>query len=622
MPDWLRDFLSLPVLEDKDQQNKTFLLNTTLLVILFLIVTVTPLLAVIRGPMPALGAGVVLTGVVVITRWLLRRGQLRAASWLISLSLLLGAGFVLYRSGGLRGIGALSLTTILIFGGLLLRDRSAIAVLTVVAIFVGAALFLGEMYGFLAYRPQPLLLRNLLLFVTFLATFGLMLAFTMSTLEMTMNRARRSEQAAKEATEHLEAMNVALEARVASRTRALQLSAEVSRRLSTILNQDELVEAVVDQLQQTFNYYHVHIYLLDEQHKRLRMVGGTGEAGRIMLERGHAIELGRGLVGRAAVTNLPVLVPDVAADPEWLPNPLLPETRAEIAVPISRAEEVMGVLDVQHNITDGLTGEDLELIQTITNQISVAIQNARLYEASRAINTSRSYEEILVTLRNFTVLGHADHLSLNYFDRPWTDGEQPELIYVLARKTRLPLTELDSEYAFVAFPGSRQLDSDDPVLIEDVANSPAIDGPLRRLLQKMEAASTIFIPLVAGGQRLGFVHAVYRRPRTFPQSEMQRLSTLARQAAVAIQGFHLLEEAQRRARRERILNQVGASVRSVTDVELILKTAARQLGQALGREAFVYLGDGDPESEAQTGNRSTNGSSPEQAVHPSAQGDS
>ena len=186
-------------------------------------------------------------------------------------------------------------------------------------------------------------------------------------------------QAFNTMTSRLQELVGSLEERVAERTRALEASTEVSRRLSTILNQQQLVISVVEEIQNVFNYYHVHIYLFDSANENLVMAGGTGEAGQILLASGHKIARGRGLVGRAADTNQPVLVSNTTEAPDWLPNPLLPDTRSEVAVPIAVGERVLGVLDVQQNIIGGLGEQDITLLQSIASQVAIAVQNAQLY---------------------------------------------------------------------------------------------------------------------------------------------------------------------------------------------------------------------------------------------------
>ncbi len=184
-----------------------------------------------------------------------------------------------------------------------------------------------------------------------------------------------------------------LEERVADRTKALATSTEVSRRLSTIIDQKQLVIEVVEQVKNAFNYYHVQIYLIDEISKELIMSSGTEDVRKTMRMQHQKGSKNKGLAARAAETNTSFLISDTSKDPNWLPNPLLPETKSEIAIPISLGDQVLGVLDVQHNITDGLKQEDADLLLSIANQVASALRNARSY----AIAQQRAEREALIT---------------------------------------------------------------------------------------------------------------------------------------------------------------------------------------------------------------------------------
>ena len=208
------------------------------------------------------------------------------------------------------------------------------------------------------------------------------------------------------------------------RTRALETSTRVSQRLSTILDRGQLVAEVVKQVQDAFDYYHVHIYLIDEATQDLVMAGGTGTAGQMLLASGHKIPSGRGLTGRAAATNSPVLVPDVSQEEGWLPNPLLPETKSEVAVPIAMGERALGVLDVQHNVVGGLGEADVDLLQSIAGQVAIALQNIRLFaEAQQRAERQTRVNLITQRIQSTTTVEDALQVTVRELGRAVEAGE-------------------------------------------------------------------------------------------------------------------------------------------------------------------------------------------------------
>lgn len=183
----------------------------------------------------------------------------------------------------------------------------------------------------------------------------------------------------------------------------LELIVHIMRRVSAILDREELVTSVVEFIGNTLDYYHVHVYLFDEKRENLVVHAGSGEAGKQMVNAGHHLPLGKGLVGRAAESNLAVVVPDVSKDSTWASNPLLPETRAEVAVPIYRGDRVLGVLDVQDDEVGALSQDDAEVLQTIADQIAVALENSELYEqVQRRVEREQRLNEITQKIQNTT----------------------------------------------------------------------------------------------------------------------------------------------------------------------------------------------------------------------------
>ncbi|MBK8617517.1 MAG: GAF domain-containing protein [Anaerolineales bacterium] len=223
------------------------------------------------------------------------------------------------------------------------------------------------------------------------------------------------------------------------RARELETVAVVSTTASTVLDPDELLQSVVDLTKERFGLYHAHIYLADESWNTLLLASGAGEVGRHMVMAGHAIQMDKekSLVARASRERIALIVNDVRQEPDFLPNPFLPDTRSEMAVPMISGDKVIGVFDVQSSSTSHFSQEDANIYTTLALQVAVALQNARLYvEQSATVAQLRELDRLKSSfLANMShelrtplnsILGFAD-VMLEGLDGPLTDYMQNDL---------------------------------------------------------------------------------------------------------------------------------------------------------------------------------------------------
>jgi PAS domain S-box-containing protein len=158
----------------------------------------------------------------------------------------------------------------------------------------------------------------------------------------------------------------------------VQVSTQIAQEIAMAPDLRTLFQSVVTLVKERFDYYHVQLLRYEPALNAVILVAGYGDVGQSMLQAGHQLPLGTGLIGTAAALGETQLRPSVAADPDWRSNPLLPDTKGEIAVPIKLRDQVLGVLDVQSD-REGVLGEDDRLLlEGLCGQIAVAIESTRL----------------------------------------------------------------------------------------------------------------------------------------------------------------------------------------------------------------------------------------------------
>ncbi len=184
--------------------------------------------------------------------------------------------------------------------------------------------------------------------------------------------------------EQLQGLFSSLEEQAKDRTQSLETSAEISRQLAAITDLDELLQYAVNRIRDGFGLYYTHIYLTEGETGDLVMMAGSGEVGKLLKAKGHRLKSGEGIVGAVASLDEYFMSNNVHKAINWVPNVLLPDTNSELAVPLRKGDQVLGVLDLQSNKLNHFSAEDVITLQSLANQIAAAVDNARLLAETQA----------------------------------------------------------------------------------------------------------------------------------------------------------------------------------------------------------------------------------------------
>lgn len=351
-----------------------------------------------------------------------------------------------------------------------------------------------------------------------------------------------------------------LEQRVATRTQRLEIIAALSERLTGILDFDALLQELVKQVKDNFNYYHAHVYIVDDKGQNLIMIAGVGEAGEKMKAQSHQIALDAptSLVARAARSGEIVSVDNVREVEDWLPNPLLPDTYSEMAVPIVVEDQIVGVLDVQEDKIAGLDEGDANVLRSLANQVAVAIRNARLFD------------EVKIAL------AEAHAAQERYLVRAWKQAK---------------VTSQGLEQLYTASDGPPL---DESSMVAAKKQALAKDKPAVISLDNHQSKSVV-APVIVGQQKIGALqlHRLTSEAQvdTWDEEDLALIQTVLDQVAQTAENLRLFEEIRQQASFEQLVNNIQQKLRQSPTLDDLIKTAAEELGNVLGAShGLITLG--------------------------------
>jgi GAF domain-containing protein len=320
------------------------------------------------------------------------------------------------------------------------------------------------------------------------------------------------------------------------RSRYLEASTNVAQAAASILDTDQLIRDVVDLILDRFQLYYVGLFLVDALGEWAVLRAGTGDAGLAMMARGHRIKVGEGMIGWSVANAQPRVALHAEEDAVRQVTPELPDTRSEAAIPLRSRERVLGALTVQHTIPDAFGPAALASLQTMADQVAVAIDNARLLAASQAALEAerRAYGE--ASRGAWQQLTHERQTQGYYYS-------QSGLVPILSSTG--PLAEQRA-------PQSSEL--------------PALALPIK-VRENVVGAINAHKPSEAG---------------EWTAEEIALLEMITGQLSQAMESAQLHQDTQERAAREQLVGQVSSKMRESLDIDTVLQTAVREMRQALG----------------------------------------
>jgi GAF domain-containing protein/HAMP domain-containing protein len=325
------------------------------------------------------------------------------------------------------------------------------------------------------------------------------------------------------------------------RARELQTIAEIARYISAEKDLEHLLPLITRIVSEQFGFYHVGIFLLNENKKFAILRAANSPGGQVMLKRQHKLEVGQiGIVGNVTSTGFARIALDTGADAVYFNNPDLPETHSEMALPLTIRGEVIGALDVQSTESNAFTTSDISILSLLADQIAIAIDNVRLLEDSK-----RALAESQSVFREYVAEAWQSKSSSNImgYYQTVTGGR------VITRK------------------GAEEIDN---------------------LLS--EEKDTLAVPIQLRGQAIGTLNIrLNNNEEQLTAEQVNIIQSVTERLGLALENARLFEETSTRASRERLVTEITTKIRETNDPQEMIKTAMAELKQALGASRIEVI---------------------------------
>lgn len=375
--------------------------------------------------------------------------------------------------------------------------------------------------------------------------------------------------------DRIQKMVSTLELHVAERAEALAAAADVSQATTVVLDPNELVRRVAELVRERFGLYYVGLFMLDERREFAILRAGTGEAGRQMLERGHQLQVGGvSMIGRCIARSEAEIQLDVGEAAVRFDNPLLPDTRSELALPMRSRGQVIGAMTVQSSQEAAFDEAYVAVLQTMADQVAIAIDNARLFVQMQnaLLELQRSQERYLgetwtqyVDQRGVRGYAQRGQTSMAVESGPLALGDEvlPQVREALT--TRRPVTSASPLF----LPGTGE-----------AASPPEESGK--------GGGTTLTVPIVYQDQLIGALGLWDRtRRQEWSRTEIELVQSVAEQFSLAAENLRLIESTQQREALERITRTITDDIRGAISIEDAVQRTLKILGRTLGLSEMV-----------------------------------